>query len=252
MIPNSDDELTLDAVFGGDLPLQQPKRGYRFNVDAVILARFVAETVVPAEHVVDLGAGSGIVGLALAKLWSQSRVALVELQASLADIASANIVRNQLGARVRVHQADLRHSATWRLFPQPQLVVSNPPFYAKGSGRLNPVEQAAIARHELQCALAELVDRVGKELQPGARLALIHLAERKQEVLEAFWASGFEIDILRGVLPGQAAPPTRILVVAKRVATTPRRELPSMPAPLVVHQAPGIYGEEMARYLGAL
>jgi tRNA1Val (adenine37-N6)-methyltransferase len=245
-------ETTLDSLFAGDLALQQPKRGYRVTVDAIILARFIAESLAPVPQLADLGAGSGAVGLALAKFWPQSRVALVEIQSSLAELAAGNIDRNDLGQRVSCHEADLRAEKTWELFPAPTLVVSNPPFYAKGTGRLNPVEQEAIARHELHCSLAEMFNRVGTELKPGGRFAVIHLAGRKDDVLAGYWASGFEIEILRFVFPADGRPATRILVVGKRVEGEVGREIPAAVPPLFVHREPGVYTEEMARYLGTM
>src|SRR5258708_37146994 len=52
-------EETLDSILGGALRLYQPRRGYRFSVEAVLLARFAAAR--PAARVLELGAGCGVV-----------------------------------------------------------------------------------------------------------------------------------------------------------------------------------------------
>ena len=59
------DDVTDDGVLGGRLKLLQPRRGHRFGHDAILLAAAVAAE--PGEHTVDLGAGVGAAGLALAQ-----------------------------------------------------------------------------------------------------------------------------------------------------------------------------------------
>src|SRR6202030_4401649 len=55
---------TLDSILGGALCLYQPRRGYRFSVEAVLLARFAAAR--PTARVLELGAGCGVVALIVA------------------------------------------------------------------------------------------------------------------------------------------------------------------------------------------
>ena len=60
-----DAATTLDAVLGGRLSLRQPRRGHRFGHDAILLA--AATDARSGQHAVELGAGVGAAGLALAK-----------------------------------------------------------------------------------------------------------------------------------------------------------------------------------------
>ena len=84
--------LTLDTI--RDIKLYQNKKGYRFSVDALILYSFV--NMHRAYRIADLGAGSGIVGILLAKKYHDSEVALIEMQNSLAGLAEKNIVLNKV------------------------------------------------------------------------------------------------------------------------------------------------------------
>src|SRR5436853_6621077 len=58
-------ETTEDAVLGGRLILRQPRRGHRVGHDAILLA--AATQALPGEHAIELGAGVGAAGLALAQ-----------------------------------------------------------------------------------------------------------------------------------------------------------------------------------------
>src|ERR1700724_2916169 len=91
--------VTEDAVLGGALRLRQPRRGHRVGHDAVLLA--AACPALPGEHVVDLGAGVGAAGLALAARAREIAVTLVEIDPDLAALATQNAQLNGLAARVK-------------------------------------------------------------------------------------------------------------------------------------------------------
>src|SRR5215468_12160123 len=91
-------DLTDDAVLGGRLRLWQPRRGHRFGLDAILLA--AATPARDRDRAIDLGAGVGAAGLALAARVPGLRVTLVEVSADLAALAALNAARNQLAGRV--------------------------------------------------------------------------------------------------------------------------------------------------------
>ena len=91
-------DVTQDAVLGGRLLLKQPRRGHRVGHDAILLA--AACPARARDRVVDLGAGVGAAGLALALRVEGTRVTLVEVDAGLAALAAENAQVNGLAARV--------------------------------------------------------------------------------------------------------------------------------------------------------
>lgn len=98
-------DTTEDAVLGGRLVLRQPKRGHRFGHDAILLAAAVDAR--PGEIAVDIGAGVGTAGLALAHRVPDLKVRLVEVDTTLADLARENAARNRLSDRVSVATLDV-------------------------------------------------------------------------------------------------------------------------------------------------
>lgn len=255
--------LTDDAILRGALRLWQPARGYRFNLDALLLAHFAAAThPVPPTLLIDLGAGCGVVGLLLARRWPRCRARLVERQAGLARLAERNLARNGLAGRVRVRAGDLRRVALWRprAAVRRALVVCNPPFFPLTSGRCSPEREVAEAKHELTCTLAELIAAAARGLRCGDGLALIHLVARQAELLRALHEQGFALQRVRAVLPLPGRAATRLLVLARRGAGCavggkggPRSfadALEGVDPPLVVHCAPGVYSAELRQLLG--
>ena len=122
---------TCDDLLHGEMKLFQRAGGFRYSVDALLLAAFALPLSAGA-RVLDLGTGSGVVALILARRGRPARVVGVELQAGLADIARRNASANPTDPRVEIIEAD----ALARPFPAASfdLVVSNPPFQPGGAG----------------------------------------------------------------------------------------------------------------------
>jgi tRNA1(Val) A37 N6-methylase TrmN6 len=116
-----DPDETLDVLFRRRLLLLQARRGYRCNVDSLILAAHVAARVdwSMSPRVADLGAGAGVVGLALAlrgtpppdvdadSLSAGARALLVEQQPALARRCERNAALNGVAHRVSVCLGDV-------------------------------------------------------------------------------------------------------------------------------------------------
>ncbi len=185
-----DSGTTRDAFLGGRLWLQQPSRGYRAGIDAVILAAACpADSGTPAT-VLDCGAGVGTVGLAVATRCPLSAVTLVERSPDLAPLAQANIAGNSLMTRVTLIAADV----TANLTAAPGLaaragtfdhVLANPPYFdhAHGTRATDTVKDGSNAMPAN--ALEAWVRFAAAMAKPGGSYTLIHRAEALGEILAA-------------------------------------------------------------------
>jgi tRNA1Val (adenine37-N6)-methyltransferase len=123
---------TTDSLYDGAVTLRQPARGYRVNVDAILLAAFAANGR-HAKFAVDLGAGVGAVALGLHHLKAASSFGLVERERSLLALAAENAQAAELKAELCC--CDLAIGLPEALRQRADLVVSNPPFFTPRSGR---------------------------------------------------------------------------------------------------------------------
>src|SRR5580700_1948710 len=98
--PMSELVVTEDAFLGGRLRLRQPKSGHRAGHDAKLLA--AATPACPGDRVVDLGAGVGAAGLAVAKRVAGIKLVLVEIDEALAELARVNASANAIAAETLV------------------------------------------------------------------------------------------------------------------------------------------------------
>jgi len=188
---------TIDSFLNGRLQIIQSRQGYRFSVDALLLAEFVS--VRSEDVVVDLGAGCGIISLFLAVKTKVGRIVAIELQDELASQAERNIVLNKLDKKIAIIQGDLRHLPIGPAFAH--MVVCNPPYRRQKSGRINPDSSKAIARHELSTKVNDILSAGKALLKEGGRLALIYPANRLAEIFEKMRIHKIEPKRLQIVFP---------------------------------------------------
>jgi tRNA1Val (adenine37-N6)-methyltransferase len=219
--------------------LHQNPNGYRFSLDAFLLADFVpSHTTGP---VIELGAGCGIVACLLARRFPAVSIVGLELQASLAALAQRNVVHNGLARQVSIVRGDMRGAASCLAPARFAAVVCNPPYRAVGRGRLNPNAEKAIARHEVAVTLCEVVQAARRLLMRRGRLTLVYHPSRLAELCSRLQAADLNPRRLRFVHPDRNGPASMVVVEALRDGRDALEVLP----PLVVYQATNAYSAEM-------
>lgn len=174
-------KLTTDAFLEGHLKITQEQDGYRFSLDAALLAASTAPR--PGDHIVDLGTGCGVIPLILALRYPQVNIHAVEVQAELAALAHKNVQDNRMQAQIGVVQQDMRTLSVKDIGRPADWIVSNPPYHRSSSGRLNPNNQRALARHEINLNLSQLLQTVRRLLRTGGRFGIIFPCERTSDLL---------------------------------------------------------------------
>jgi tRNA1(Val) A37 N6-methylase TrmN6 len=221
-------EVTEDAVLGGKLRLKQPRSGHRVGHDAILLA--AACPARAGERVVDLGAGVGAAGLALARRVEGVKVTLVEVDAFLAGLAAENARLNGLGARVNSIVLDVaapaRAFAAAGLAPESVTrVLMNPPFNDPARQRGSADRRRRLAHAGSGEMLANWIKTAARLLRPRGTLTMIWRADRLAELLQAL-ASAFGATTVLPVHPGEREAAIRVLVRATKASRAPLVLLP--------------------------
>src|SRR5215475_7520949 len=218
-------DLTEDAFLGGRLLLRQKRSGHRAGHDAILLAAVTA--VKSGERVVDLGAGIGAAGLALARRVAGINLTLVEIDPELAGLARENARANAITADVAVLDvtADAQAFAAANLAPDSvDVVLMNPPFNDPARHRGSPDQ----ARHAAHVATAETLEAwvhaARRILKSGGALTLIWRADGLAEVLTAL-SRGFGSLMIQPVHADAGRPAIRVLVRAIKGGKAPTRVL---------------------------
>ncbi len=177
---SKNDSFSLDSVWNEkNVKILQPKRGYRFALDAVLLAHFLK--IEPQEEALEIGSGSGIITVLLSRLKPFKKVVAVEVQHSLAELSKTNFELNSI-SNAEVLEADIKDLKSILRPNSFDLLFSNPPYRKSGTGKLNPSQQKAIARHELKMTLEDLVLCAVQFLKEGGRLSIILPGFREDDI----------------------------------------------------------------------
>jgi tRNA1Val (adenine37-N6)-methyltransferase len=227
-------DYTTDSIWNEKVRIRQSKTGYRFALDAVLLAHFLQLDA--REHALEIGTGNGIIPVLLSQLKQFARLIAIEVQPQLANLAKSNVEANEV-RNVEIIEADIRQ------FSLPQhsfdLIFSNPPYRKVGSGRLNPSSEKAIARHELKMQLSDLFECAVKHLKDNGRLSVILPFFREKDFLALAAARGFALRKHQHVHSFADKPPAFFLATVGAQGT-----LVTHP-PLVIYDSPGVYTTTM-------
>ena len=222
-------DTTDDAVLGGRLLLRQPRTGHRVGHDAILLA--AAASASSGEHAVELGAGVGAAGLALAVRVPGLRVTLVDIDPALVALANENATRNGLAGRVAALVADAAAPAqTFSTIGLPpgcaEHVLMNPPFHDAASARPSPDAERARAHVATDDTLTAWIATASRLLAGTGTVTLIWRADGLAEVLQAL--DGFGAIAVLPVHPSPHAPAVRILIRAVKGRRTPLQLRPGL------------------------
>lgn len=235
-------ETRIDGFLGGRLRIEQPARGYRSGMDAVMLA--AACPAKSGQSVLELGCGAGVASLCLG--WRVRGAALtgLERQPDYAALAHANATLN--GIALEVLTGDLSRPPTALRARGFDHVMMNPPYFLSGTAAPDPGR--ALARQEVT-PLALWIEAGLKRLHPGGWLTLIQRADRLDGVIAALAGRAGGLIVLP-VAPRAGREAGRVIVRARKGSRAPLRLL----APLILHAAPAhaADGEDLTPEAGAI
>jgi tRNA1Val (adenine37-N6)-methyltransferase len=204
--PAPDETLTL--LCHERLKLLQKKGAYRFSLDPILLANFI--TLKRQERMLDIGTGCGIIPVYMSKRHPHNSLVGVEVQKELFDLAVRNVRLNGC-KHVEFRHGDIKTNAG--SFKEPfHVVVSNPPYVKKDSGRVSPQHSRHLARYESLLDLKSLIAVCASLLYTKGRLYLIYPVKRLAELISVATSHGLEPRRLRLIHPRVDRPANLFLI----------------------------------------
>ena len=226
---------TEDTFFNGGIKVFQHREGYRFSIDAVLLAAFSAPGI--KDRIVDLGTGCGIIALILGHRHPAVSITGIEVQPELAELAELNVEANGLKERITIIRKDMRLLSIQDVCGPVDLVISNPPYRKGRSGRVNPHPQRAVARHEILATLQDVAGAGARLLGIGGRFATVYPADRITDLLTGLRCAGIEPKHIQTVHAKAHDPARLVLVSGIKGGSTGA----AVHEPLVIHRPDGTY-----------
>lgn len=222
-------------------PRFEQSEHFRLGTDSVLLADFVNTS--GRTRGIDLGCGSGILPLLLCARAPKLNMTGLEINPDAVLIARKNMTENSLDGRTEIVQGDIRSCRELFRTGEFDLIVSNPPYFAAGSGRLSPDAARAAARGEVLCTLEDICRAASYLCRTGGAFCLVHRAERLADAVCLLRETGFELKRIRTVAHSVKKAPSLVLLEARRGAAPGLKFMP----PLFMTAPDGRESDEIKR-----
>lgn len=239
-----ENERIDDLQYEG-LKLIQDKSGFCFGVDSVLLSDFAKE-IKQESTVVDIGTGTGIIGLLLCKKTNLKKIYGVEIQKEVAEMAKKSVELNDLGRKFEIINSDINDIFNFLEPNTMDCVVTNPPYKKRNTGLKNEDEKQMISRHEIKCTLEDIIEKSSKLLKDRGEFYMVHRAERLVDIMCLLRKYRLEPKKIRFVHPKPDEKPNLILVKSIKYA----KAFLKIEKPLVIQNENGEYTEEINRIYG--
>ncbi|WP_454052177.1 tRNA1(Val) (adenine(37)-N6)-methyltransferase [Clostridium sp. Marseille-Q7071] len=235
------DNETLDDLQLKGIHVIQKKEGFRFGVDAVLLANF--SKVKRSHRVIDLCSGTGIIPFILSGKTECNSIMGIEIQEEFVEMANRSIVYNKLQDRVSFINGDLTDIKLLKTIPKADVITVNPPYKLYNSGIINVNDKNAIARHEICCKLEDVIIACRILLKDNGRMFMVHRPDRLIDIVTLMRKHKIEPKRIRMVHPSPGKAPNIVLIEGQRDGGA----FLKWDEPLNVHTEDGGYSEEIIK-----
>ena len=230
------DDLQLNGIY-----VIQKKNGFRFGVDAVLLANFA--NVKRNARVIDLCSGTGIIPFIIAGKTDAKKIIGIEIQEDMVEMAKRSVEYNKLKEKIEFIHGDLKDIELLKNIERAEVVTVNPPYKLKNSGIKNLEDKNAIARHEILCTLEDVIIACRTVLKDNGRMFMVHRPDRLVDIFTLMRKYKIEPKRVRMVHPYEGKAPNIVLIEGQRDGG----RFLKWETPLNVHTDNGEYTDEIMK-----
>ena len=240
------DGETLDDLQLKDICIIQKREGFRFGIDAVLLANFA--NVKKKHKVMDLCTGTGIVPFIIKGKKEPEKIEGLEIQNKFVEMANRSIKINGFNDTMEFLHGDLKDKELLKSIGRFDVVTVNPPYKLEKSGIVNPNDKYAIARHEVMCNLDNVIEACRIVLKDNGRLYMVHRPERLADIFCIMRKYKIEPKRVQMVHPNTKKPANILLVEGQRDGGAYLKWEP----PIYVYNDDGSFSKEINEIYGRI
>jgi len=221
------------------LNLYQPQNGYCYNSDTHFLYNFICKNLEKYKNIqgelLDIGSGSGILGLLVARDYPKLHLNQCEIQESFQFLTQKNSEVN--GIQNRLHKGSI---LDYKFDKQFDYVVSNPPFYHSDVIK-SENESLKIARYSDSMPLDQFIFKSAKILKNSGKFFFCYDAKQLDNIVKNIGESKLNIEAIQFLHPNSAKEASLVMVYARIASKSPLKILP----PLIMFEKNGDFKDEV-------
>ena len=221
------------------LNLYQPQNGYCYNSDTHFLYNFICKNLEKYKNIqgelLDIGSGSGILGLLVARDYPKLHLNQCEIQESFQFLTQKNSEVN--GIQNRLHKGSI---LDYKFDKQFDYVVSNPPFYHSDVIK-SENESLKIARYSDSMPLDQFIFKSAKILKNSGKFFFCYDAKQLDNIVKYIGESKLNIEAIQFLHPNSAKEASLVMVYARIASKSPLKILP----PLIMFEKNGDFKDEV-------
>ncbi len=228
----------INTLLGGKVKIVQFQKGVKVSSDAVLLASVVDEKLSSrVKNVLDVGVGGGGISLCLLSRFPHLKITGIDVQDEMLDIVKQSIIENGFQEKFSVLKENILNPSSSFKEKEFDLVITNPPYY---KGHISPDKVKAMAHSEQGLDLVEWITMCIKRLRTKGTFAIVHKAERLDDILFALKKNGMgKIEIVL-LYSKEKEVANRVLIRAVKSSKTPS----IIYSPVILHCDDGKYTEQ--------
>jgi tRNA1(Val) A37 N6-methylase TrmN6 len=196
------------------LVLYQPTNGYCYNSDTHFLYSFIVENLKKYKNIkgelLDIGSGSGILGLLVAKDFEKLQLNQCEIQKMFQFFSTKNSKTNKIDSKL--YEGSFDEIDFEKKF---DICVSNPPFYHCDVIKSDN-QSLKIARYNDSLPLEVFIKKTASILKSEGKFFFCYDVKQINNILLLLNKYKFNLEALQFVHPKNSKDATLILVYAKR------------------------------------
>ena len=158
--------------------IYQTKDGHSITSDSAFLVKTITDQISQENiNLLELGSGNGIISIMLSHYHPKWQVMGIEIQKHLVELSRDNAILSETSSTFT--EADLR---AFTSSPKYDLIVSNPPYFPKNEGRISPIQERAISRHEISCDMMDILECVKRNLINEGSAFILYPQNREVDI----------------------------------------------------------------------
>jgi len=201
--------------------IYQPEKGYRYNSDTLFLWDFISQLNLKG-NVLDIGSGSGILGILLARDFPNIILESVEKQEIFHQLTQKNSEINNI--QNKNYLVDFLEKDFLNKY---DFIVSNPPFY-KSTVVQSENTNLNIARYNQHLPIDNFFHKVSKALKPRGYFIFCYDSKQFQDLAISLKKFHLQIEKVRFVYPNLQKNSSLILIQTRKNSKSPITFLPPL------------------------